>query len=230
MQDDDVLTKTHFITAYYRSRGDNYVADRIAACCKYNRCRQRHCPRCEHSLALTRFNQVNGRYVQLLDQHPRMQVPQILTMTTGDTPIQFIGSTVTELNATTSKVLNSVNTYAWYRQIEVVPAVTGLTHANVHAHAVLFLPQRESITAGQLYSTWAQSLGTNTAVYARDLTLEPPYGELKDALRYTTKAEQPLKMMLFDPETGDFDPSLFSAYSEQTAGKHLHRFERCKAM
>src|SRR3954453_3945613 len=113
MQDNNVLDKTQVIVAYHHIRGDHYTAGRITRCHQYERCRERHCPRCEHSLALRRFKKVNGLYIRLLDQHPRMQVPQIVTMTTGDTPVEFIGSTISALNATSSTTLGSIDSYAW---------------------------------------------------------------------------------------------------------------------
>lgn len=222
MQDKYVLEKTQMIVAYYLVRGDKYTARRINACQQYARCRHRHCPRCAHSLALNRFKKVNGLYHRLFEQHPRMQTPRFVTFTTGDMPIQFIGSTITELNATTTTTLSSIDAYGWYRQAEVVPSARiGMSHANIHAHTILFLPQRQIVTAEQLHMSWSQTLGTNATITARNVELEPAR-HLEATLRYYTKAEQPIKM-LTEPGTERFDTTLFAAYSEQTAGKHLHR-------
>lgn len=226
MLDNDVQRKTHAVAWLYHSRGDSYTAKRVSACGYGNRCRERHCPICEHTRALDRFHKVNNTYTQLHNEHPRMQEPQIVTMTTANTPIAFVGSTVDALNATSSMALSSTSAYAFYRQIEVVPADVGITHANVHAHALLFLPQRQIVTAEELYTTWSQAVSsTDSPITLRDLTLEPPHSDFLAAFEYSTKAEQPLKL-LADPDTGAFNPTFFNSYSDQTAGKHMHRLAR----
>lgn len=222
---DTIDMKKHVIVRFYQSRGDHDKAARVAAYGYGNRCKVRHCPICEHTRARGRFTTLGNTYTDLWNQHPRMQQPQFVTMTTGDTPVEFIGSTVQVPNASSSMALSSVKTYAWYRQVEVVPAHSGTTHANVHAHGVLFLPQRESVTPEQLYRAWSQALtSTNAFVTARDLTIEGPRTGLEEALQYTTKAEQPSKMT--DPETGGFDANFFTVYSDQTRRKHMHRLVR----
>jgi hypothetical protein len=97
---------------------------------------------------------------------------------------------------------------------------------HVHAHAVLFLPQRQTITPDTVHTAWSQALNsTSTLLAARQTEIEPPREGVEAVLGYHTKAEQTMKL-LTHPETGKFDPSFFSVYSEQTAGKHLHRLAR----
>jgi hypothetical protein len=228
----DTFAKTQLIARFYRSRGDHYTADRVLDCRRGDRCKERHCPVCEWNKARQRFETLTSAHGQLLSQYPRMRPPLIVTLTTSNTPVGSIGAAVRELSSTTTRAFSSVgSTYGWYRQLEITPACVGTSHANVHAHACLFLPQRQDITAERLYGTWAEVITSTARVIApRVIKLGPPEESLERALRYSTKAEE-LDKLLHDPDTGQFEPSFcfFEAYSRQTARKHMHRFHNLLA-
>lgn len=212
---DPFYQSTSMLIDYHLSCGHTGIAQCLDRCEHRSPCGRRHCPRCEASKARRRHHRLNEAYECLWQAHPRMR-SCLATLTTADVPISSLGSVLGELNQATAKTLGSTGTYGYYRQLEVVPAAPSNTLANVHAHAVLFLPQRQSITEEQVYDTWSQSLQGGT-VCARDARLEQP-DHLQAALTYWTKQENLPKLLS--------DPRFFGVYSEQTAGRQLHRFHR----
>lgn len=207
---------TCVLAELYRTNGHHEIAQDLLSCRKHAPCGLSHCPRCEASEARRRRNRLYFAYGSLLDQHPRMQPIQLVTMTLADINIDTLGAALPALNKATGQVLNSTSTYGWYRQIEVVPARAGGMWANVHSHAVLFLPQRQTVTEDHLRTVWTQATAA-TAVTARGLLLEPA-DSLEGALTYWSKAENTAALTTSWP--------FFSAYADQTAGKQLHRFHQ----
>lgn len=214
---------TQILAAHYRAYGQHDIAEDLLNCRKYDPCGTPHCLRCEASAARRRRNRLYYAHGSLLDQHPRMQPAHLVTMTTKDIPVASLGDTLRDLNKATGIVLNSTGAYGWYRQFEAVPSCRGTVEANLHAHAVLFLPQRQRVTQEELYTTWSEALwSSTTGVTARSLKLELP-DDFGGALSYWTKAEDSLAL-LTDPLTQEIDTTFFATYSEQLTGKQMHRF------
>jgi Replication protein len=202
---------TSMLIDFHLSCGQIGIGQCLKRCEHRSPCGLPHCPRCEASKARRRHRRLDQGYASLWEIHPRLK-PYLATLTTADVPISSLGSVLGELNKASAKTLGSTGSYGYYRQIEVVPAASANMLANVHAHAVLFLPQRRNITEEQVYSTWSESLQGAT-VCAGDARLEQP-NHLESAFTYWTKQENLPKLLS--------EPSFFAAYSEQTAVRQLH--------